>query len=89
MKLEIQKAFDVQIWQDILENYANNFEMLIKGIHEMSMKNKFRENQKRDVENEDYNFYESNGYQDVIEEKPEFHVNNTTEDLHEENKPSE
>lgn len=89
MKLEIQKAFDVQIWQDILENYANNFEMLIKGIHEMSMKNKFRENQKRDVENQEYDFYESDGFQDVIEEKPEFHVNNTTEDLQEENKPSE
>ena len=75
MRLEIKKAFDVQIWQDILENYSNNFEQLIKGIHEMSSKNKFRENQKREVENQEDNFYEEDEEEEnknVISEIPEY-----------------
>jgi hypothetical protein len=50
MKLEICKKFDVQIWGDILENYKNNFEMLVKGIHELSTKGGFRAKQRLEYE---------------------------------------
>jgi uncharacterized protein (DUF488 family) len=50
MKLEISKKFDVQIWGDILENYENNFEMLVKGIHELSTKGNFRAAQRLEYE---------------------------------------
>jgi hypothetical protein len=50
MKLEISKKFDVQIWGDILENYKNNFEMLVKGIHELSTKGGFRAKQRLECE---------------------------------------
>jgi hypothetical protein len=47
---EISKKYSPQIWSDILENYCNNFEDLIAGIHSISQKNQFRENQKQDWE---------------------------------------
>merc|ERR1712224_79797 len=85
-KLEIKKAFDVQIWQDIIENYDNNFEQLIKGIHVMSMKNRFRENQKKEVEAQEDDYFENDEYPDAIEEKPEFNLKTDTQETQAENK---